>query len=156
VLIRGRRAPIVGAVSMDMITVDVSGFEDVTPGDEVVIIGRQVFVPVKLSNGSAETEALLLLDTGASSSVISPEVAARLNIEQTENVRARVVGGRELLVKKTVLKQMQVGPVQRAEQEVMIISQRGGGFGDGLLGMNFLAGLKYTIDFQKQTINWMP
>jgi len=122
----------------------------------VVIIGRQVFVPVKLSNGSAETEALLLLDTGASSSVISPEVAARLNIEQTENVRARVVGGRELLVKKTVLKQMQVGPVQRAEQEVMIISQRGGGFGDGLLGMNFLAGLKYTIDFQKQTINWMP
>jgi alanine racemase len=41
VLIRGRRAPIVGAVSMDMITVDVSGLEEVTPGDEVVIIGRQ-------------------------------------------------------------------------------------------------------------------
>ena len=40
VLIRGRRAPIVGAVNMDMITVDVS---DVTveTGDEVVIIGRQ-------------------------------------------------------------------------------------------------------------------
>ena len=41
VLIRGRRAPIVGAVSMDMMTVDVSALEDVTPGDEVVIIGRQ-------------------------------------------------------------------------------------------------------------------
>ena len=41
VLIRGRRVPIVGAVSMDMITVDVSGLEDVTPGDEVVILGRQ-------------------------------------------------------------------------------------------------------------------
>jgi alanine racemase len=40
VLIRGTRAPIVGAVNMDMITVDVS---DVTveTGDEVVIIGRQ-------------------------------------------------------------------------------------------------------------------
>lgn len=40
VLIRGRRAPIVGAVNMDMITVDVS---DVTvdTGDEVVIIGAQ-------------------------------------------------------------------------------------------------------------------
>jgi alanine racemase len=41
VLIRGRRAPIVGAVSMDMMTVDVTGLEDVSPGDEVVIIGRQ-------------------------------------------------------------------------------------------------------------------
>jgi alanine racemase len=40
VLIRGRRAPIVGSVCMDMITIDVTG-TDVAPGDEVVIIGRQ-------------------------------------------------------------------------------------------------------------------
>jgi alanine racemase len=41
VLIRGRRVPIVGAVSMDMMMVDVSGLDEVSPGDEVVIIGRQ-------------------------------------------------------------------------------------------------------------------
>jgi alanine racemase len=41
VLIRGRRAPIVGAVSMDMITVDVTDAGNVTPGDEVVLLGRQ-------------------------------------------------------------------------------------------------------------------
>jgi alanine racemase len=41
VLIRGQRAPIVGAVSMDMITVDVTKVGDVQPGDEVVILGRQ-------------------------------------------------------------------------------------------------------------------
>ena len=40
VLVAGRRAPIVGAVSMDMITIDVTGL-DVTTGDEVVIIGAQ-------------------------------------------------------------------------------------------------------------------
>jgi len=40
VLVRGRRAPIVGAVSMDMLTVDVTGTE-VSPGDEVVLIGQQ-------------------------------------------------------------------------------------------------------------------
>jgi alanine racemase len=40
VLIRGRRAPIVGSVCMDMITVDVTG-TDVSPGDDVVLIGRQ-------------------------------------------------------------------------------------------------------------------
>ena len=41
VLIRGQRAPIVGAVSMDMITVDVTSLGDIQPGDEVVILGRQ-------------------------------------------------------------------------------------------------------------------
>ena len=40
VLIRGRRAPIVGAVSMDMMAVDVTGLS-VSPGDEVIIIGSQ-------------------------------------------------------------------------------------------------------------------
>ena len=40
VLIRGRRAPIVGAVSMDMLSADVTGL-DVEPGDEVVILGSQ-------------------------------------------------------------------------------------------------------------------
>jgi alanine racemase len=40
VLVRGRRAPIVGSVCMDMIMVDVTG-SDVEPGDEVVIIGAQ-------------------------------------------------------------------------------------------------------------------
>jgi alanine racemase len=40
VLIRGRRAPIVGSVNMDMLMADVTGLE-VSPGDEVVIIGSQ-------------------------------------------------------------------------------------------------------------------
>ena len=40
VLIRGRRAPIVGSVCMDMLMADVTGL-DVSPGDEVVIIGSQ-------------------------------------------------------------------------------------------------------------------
>lgn len=40
VLIRERRVPIVGSVCMDMIMIDVTGL-DVSPGDEVVIIGRQ-------------------------------------------------------------------------------------------------------------------
>jgi alanine racemase len=40
VLIRGRRAPVVGSVCMDMLMADVTG-TDVSPGDPVVIIGEQ-------------------------------------------------------------------------------------------------------------------
>jgi alanine racemase len=40
VLIRGRRAPIVGSVCMDMLIADVTGLH-ASPGDDVVIIGSQ-------------------------------------------------------------------------------------------------------------------
>jgi len=40
VLIRGRRAPVIGSVCMDMLTVDVTGLE-VFPGDDAVILGAQ-------------------------------------------------------------------------------------------------------------------
>jgi alanine racemase len=39
-LVRGRRVPIVGSVCMDMTTIDVTDME-VSPGDEVVIVGQQ-------------------------------------------------------------------------------------------------------------------
>jgi alanine racemase len=41
VLVRGQRAPIVGAVSMDGLTVDVGGVAGVTYDDEFVLIGEQ-------------------------------------------------------------------------------------------------------------------
>lgn len=41
VLVRGRRARIVGAVSMDMLTADVTDIDAVGPGDEVVFLGSQ-------------------------------------------------------------------------------------------------------------------
>jgi alanine racemase len=48
VLIRGRRAPVVGSVCMDMLMADVTGL-DVSPGDDVVIIGTQ-----KLPSGDVD------------------------------------------------------------------------------------------------------
>lgn len=41
VLIRGRRAPIVGKISMDLTLIDVTDVPTVCEGDEVVLIGRQ-------------------------------------------------------------------------------------------------------------------
>jgi len=41
VLVKGRRAPVVGVVNMNLTTVDVTEIPDVQTGDEVVLIGRQ-------------------------------------------------------------------------------------------------------------------
>ena len=41
VLIRGKRAPVVGKVCMDFIMVDVTDIPKVSIGDEVILMGRQ-------------------------------------------------------------------------------------------------------------------
>ena len=69
VLIRGQRAPIVGAVSMDMITVDVTTVGDIQPGDEVVILGRQ---------GSESWQQIDAREIAASVGMIPWEVLCRL------------------------------------------------------------------------------
>lgn len=41
VLVKGCRAPVIGRVCMDQFMIDVSEIPDVTPGDEVVLFGKQ-------------------------------------------------------------------------------------------------------------------
>jgi len=41
VLVRGKRCPIIGRVTMDQVVVDLSRANDAIAGDEVVVIGRQ-------------------------------------------------------------------------------------------------------------------
>jgi len=53
-LIRGQRAPIVGRISMDLCTIDVTHISDCKIGDEVVLLGsnaKNTSAPMKLPTG---------------------------------------------------------------------------------------------------------
>ena len=65
-LVRGQRAPIVGRVSMDQTSLDVSGIDKVSQDDEVVVFGRQ---------GEAEITAD---DVAAWAETINYEIVTRL------------------------------------------------------------------------------
>lgn len=58
VLINGKRAPIAGLVSMNLLTVDVTDIPDVSKGDEVVIIGNQQDEEMTVSSFSEMTNHL--------------------------------------------------------------------------------------------------
>ncbi len=58
VLVHGRRAPIVGAVSMDGLTVDVGGIDGVTYGDEFVLIGEQDGARITADDVAAERRTI--------------------------------------------------------------------------------------------------
>ncbi|PVZ57998.1 alanine racemase [Arthrobacter sp. H-02-3] len=59
VLVRGRRAAIVDVVSMNSMVVDVTDVADVSPGDEVVLFGRQGSAEIAPAELEAANSAIL-------------------------------------------------------------------------------------------------
>jgi alanine racemase len=55
ILVRGRRAPVVGRVSMDLVTIDVTDISDAALGDEAVLLGRQGNDEVSVEEIAAKT-----------------------------------------------------------------------------------------------------
>jgi clan AA aspartic protease (TIGR02281 family) len=122
---------------------------------KIIIKGNQVLVPVILGYRGREVEAMLLLDTGASIIALHREVADQLKIKQTQKTKFMVVGGKTISTYVTKLNYVKVGPFKKENIYAGIIEHAGPAVPlQGLLGMNFLRGLEYHIDFQQQIIKW--
>lgn len=122
---------------------------------KVIIRGNQVLVPVTLGYKGKKVKTLLLLDTGASMIALHEEVARDLKIRDTQRGTAQVVGGKNIPFKLAYLSFVQVGPVRVNNLRAGVIrhSGRSSRF-KGLLGMNFLRNVEYSIDFERQVIKW--
>jgi len=119
--------------------------------------GNQAIVPVRINYRDTVVEAWLLLDTGATVTMISTSLADRLGIKpaSTESRYSQVADGRVIQVFRTRVDSLTVGPKLKYNAEVAIMPSDGPAMGfDGLLGMNFLGDFRYHLDVNSHIIEW--
>ncbi|MGD8991306.1 MAG: retroviral-like aspartic protease family protein [Desulfobacterales bacterium] len=123
----------------------------------VIIKDNRVFVPTMIVNNGVEVETLLLLDTGASQTVIHREIASQLNIIALKKGLSQVAGGQQIYTEMGKVDVIKIGPHKLQGASILIINHEGAAVAhNGLLGMNILRNFNYNIDFENRKIVWQP
>ena len=124
-------------------------------GSTDVFIGNgQVQVPVQFRYKGKRVDATLLLDTGANKTLVSKRIGDALGLDTGNLVGIQVVGGAVIPGRHVLVDEMIVGPNKKKDMSIIVLEKGGVGGQDGLLGMDFLMGIKFHVDYERERIVW--
>jgi predicted aspartyl protease len=116
--------------------------------------GHLIVIPVTL-NGAGPYD--FLLDTGASTTLVTPEFARQLRLRPIDRIELVTVAGSQFLV-RSQLERVSVGQQTATGVEVLISELREVRAVEsklcGVLGQNFLAQFNYMIDYRTQRLEF--
>ncbi|QEW06171.1 retropepsin-like aspartic protease family protein [Nitrincola iocasae] len=119
--------------------------------------GNSVMLPVKVTLRGRTANTLMVLDTGASSTVFHRDKLAQLPLDARPSGYAQVASGDVIETFSARFDRIEIGPYQIDSPRADIIDFQGGAEAhDGLLGMDFLRQVEYRIDFEASQIIWDP
>ncbi|MBU1171066.1 MAG: retroviral-like aspartic protease family protein [Proteobacteria bacterium] len=133
----------------------------------VVIRNNQILVPVTIGYQNKTVQSTLLLDTGATITVIHDNVAGQLGINSGNDddgyernadgkiAYAQVAGGGLVRTQNLEVKFIKVGPKILQQHSICVMTYKGSSASmQGLLGLDFLKHFKYDIDYKNSFIIW--
>jgi len=121
---------------------------DFSPGLQGIVVNVRL-------NG--KTEAKMVLDTGASVTLITKKIADQLNIKFNDaqpEIKMQVADGRQVDARRVIIDKVEVQGVEARDVEVAVLLNETGdlGFGDGLLGMSFLKKFNFRVDQKEKKL----
>ncbi|MBQ0756184.1 MAG: clan AA aspartic protease [Amphritea sp.] len=122
----------------------------------IILRGRQVILPVEINWRGRKRTLNLLLDTGASMTVLHQDSVASLNTVSRDSSYAQVAGGGLIKTERVVFDRVSVGPYDFENQSTAVIENSGSAGFNGLLGMDILGRVRYEIDYGQRKIVWSP
>lgn len=120
----------------------------------VEVRGNSVIVPVQVRYGARDITLKLVLDTGATTTVVYDKSIEILMATTTPSGRARVADGSVVDMHKIAFSRFKVGPYNMEPATASVLEHKGVLAHDGLLGMDFLRQTKYEVDFDRNVIVW--
>jgi len=123
-------------------------------GVELAVSGHNIVVDVLLNK---KVEARFVLDTGASYTIITKDIAKKLGFKVDgvkSDMSLQVADGRKIEAKHVVLESVRVekSEAKNVDASVMLDDKIKMDFGDGLLGMSFLKQFNFKIDLKNKKL----